>query len=110
MEDARMIMEDHWLEFVLEHEGLLYQFFDYNDECFENWEFKHMTMHAANRKGGRCDPARLIVEELRNRRSRFDTLRSRVLQQKEQQKDNPISDEIYSLINNLCFDGNPGGC
>jgi hypothetical protein len=110
MDDARVIMEEHWLEFVLEHEGLLYRFFDYNDECFENWEFKHEMMHAAYRARGRCHPARLIVDEWRNRRSRFETIRSEIIQQKNKKKDKPISDEIYSLINNLCFDGNPRGC
>jgi hypothetical protein len=84
MEDARMIMEEHWLKFVLEHEGLLYQFFDYNNECSENWEFKHVMMKAAYRKDGH--PKHLIVDELRKRRSRFETLRLRVLVKKRKNK------------------------
>jgi hypothetical protein len=35
---ARMIIEDHWLEFVVEHETLLNQFFDYNQQYFDNWD------------------------------------------------------------------------
>jgi hypothetical protein len=105
---ARMIIEDHWLEFVMEHETLLNQFFDYNQQYFDNWDDEQKKMYVCN-----CQQFPVVtgsIDDMLKRRSRFQSHRRKVQQQQAENKENPIPDNQYMLIYNLYFNGNPRGC
>jgi hypothetical protein len=115
LEVAPFLVEDHWMEFVSQHSGLLTRFFDYNETIFENWDMKYLYAPMCVRKTTKFMYAVYIfMEELQNRRQRFEEFQAEVRDRLEEDKVNPDEvaerEEQYVIINNLYFHGNPRGC
>jgi hypothetical protein len=105
---ARMIIEDHWLEFVMEHKTLLNQFFDYNQKYFDNWDDEQKKMYVCNCQ--QFPVANGLIDDMLKCWSRFQSHQRKVQQQQAENKENPIPNNQYMLIYNLYFNGNPRGC
>jgi hypothetical protein len=107
---ARMIIEDHWLEFVTEHETLLNRFFETNKKFFDDWDDARKDMYLKGCRKFPLPPGTSAINDMRKRRLRFQTHRSDMIKQQEERKENPIPNDQYTLVYNLYFNGNPRGC
>jgi hypothetical protein len=107
---ARMIIEDHWLEFVTEHKTLLNRFFDTNKKYFDDWDDARKDMYFESRHKHSLVPGTGTIDDMLKRQLRSQSHRRRMQQQQEEQKENLFPDDQYTLVYNLYFNGNPRGC